>query len=105
MWPQNYACGHGKIGDEMSAEGPHNSVYDIVILARATNPPVTTAGLAYAMPANAVASQRGTFMSFRNGDKSRENRIRKARQKMRAKIRVLLTKKTIAAQEQATGKK
>jgi len=44
-------------------------------------------------------------MSFRNGDKSRENRIRKARQKMRAKIRVLLTKKTIAAQEQATGKK
>ena len=44
-------------------------------------------------------------MSFRNGDKSRENRIRKARQKMRAKIRILQTKKTTAAQEQATGKK
>ena len=28
-------------------------------------------------------------MSFRNGDKSRENRLRKARQKMREKIRDL----------------
>jgi len=28
-------------------------------------------------------------MSFRNGDKSRENRIRKARQKMREKVRAL----------------
>ncbi len=28
-------------------------------------------------------------MSFRNGDKSRENRIRKARQKMREKVREL----------------
>ena len=29
-------------------------------------------------------------MSFRNGDKSREHRIRKARQKMRVKVRKLL---------------
>jgi len=28
-------------------------------------------------------------MSFRNGDKSRENRLRKARQKMREKVRGL----------------
>ena len=28
-------------------------------------------------------------MSFRNGDKSRENRLRKARQKMREKVREL----------------
>lgn len=28
-------------------------------------------------------------MSYRNGDKSRENRLRKARQKMRAKVRDL----------------
>jgi hypothetical protein len=32
-------------------------------------------------------------MSFRNGDKSRENRIRKARQKRREKLRELQTKK------------
>ena len=39
-------------------------------------------------------------MSFRNGDKSRENRIRKARQKMREKVRELQPKDTKA---QATG--
>jgi hypothetical protein len=33
-----------------------------------------------------------TFMSFRNGDKSRENRIRKARQKKRKTVRQLKTK-------------
>lgn len=31
-------------------------------------------------------------MSFRNGDKSREHRLRKARQKMRLKTRDLQTK-------------
>ncbi len=31
-------------------------------------------------------------MSFRNGDKSREHRLRKARQKMRLKVRGLQTK-------------
>jgi len=31
-------------------------------------------------------------MSFRNGDKSRENRIRKARQRMRLKTRALQSK-------------
>jgi hypothetical protein len=36
-------------------------------------------------------------MSFRNGDKSRENRIRKARQKMREKIRTLQAKKATSA--------
>ena len=43
-------------------------------------------------------------MSFRNGDKSREHRIRKARQKMRAKIRGLQTKKTNSAQTAAPAK-
>ena len=35
-------------------------------------------------------------MSFRNGDKSRENRIRKARQKMRLKVQGLRAKKATA---------
>ena len=39
----------------------------------------------------------GDFMSFRNGDKSRENRIRKARQKMREKVHALRAKKTTTA--------
>jgi hypothetical protein len=43
-------------------------------------------------------------MSFRNGDKSRENRIRKARQKMREKVRELQAKKTRSAQTVAPGK-
>jgi len=33
-------------------------------------------------------------MSFRNGDKSRENRIRKARQKKRENVRDLKSKPT-----------
>ena len=51
-------------------------------------------------------------MSFRTGDKSRENRIRKARQKMREKVRELKqtpgtapAKKTSAAKKTAAAKK
>ena len=44
-------------------------------------------------------------MSFRNGDKSRENRIRKARQKMREKVRDLLAEKSVKAQAAAAVKK
>ena len=46
-------------------------------------------------------------MSFRNGDKSRENRLRKARQKMRGKVRELRVKDDAKSQPQATstGKK
>ena len=44
-------------------------------------------------------------MSFRNGDKSRENRIRKARQKMRVKVHALQAKKTTAAQAAAPAGK
>ena len=44
-------------------------------------------------------------MSFRNGDKSRENRIRKARQKMREKVRKLQPQETGHKQSAATGKK
>ena len=40
-------------------------------------------------------------MSFRNGDKSREHRLRKARQKMRLKIRGLQTKDEAKAQSAA----
>jgi len=43
-------------------------------------------------------------MSFRNGDKSRENRIRKARQKMREKIRELPGKKANKPQTAAAPK-
>ena len=43
-------------------------------------------------------------MSFRNGDKSRENRIRKAREKKREKIRKLETKKTDDLQPQVASK-
>ena len=58
-----------------------------------------------AVAANAVASQRGDFMSFRNGDKSRENRIRKARQKMREKVRELQPKDMKAQAATGAGKK
>jgi hypothetical protein len=44
-------------------------------------------------------------MSFRNGDKSRENRIRKARQKMREKLHSLRAGKAAAAAVPAAGKK
>jgi hypothetical protein len=44
-------------------------------------------------------------MSFRNGDKSRENRIRKARQKMREKVRDLQPKDTKAQPATSPGKK
>jgi hypothetical protein len=44
-------------------------------------------------------------MSFRNGDKSRENRIRKARQKMREKIRKLEAREGGQKQSAAAGKK
>jgi len=40
-------------------------------------------------------------MSFRNGDKSREHRLRKAKQKLREKTRELKSK----AQAPAAGKK
>ena len=43
-------------------------------------------------------------MSFRNGDKSRENRLRKARQKMREKVRDLQMKKLTNAQTAAPAK-
>jgi hypothetical protein len=42
-------------------------------------------------------------MSFRNGDKSREHRLRKARQKKRETIRELVSKDDAKAQPQ-TGK-
>jgi len=44
-------------------------------------------------------------MSFRNGDKSRENRIRKAREKKREKIRTLQAKKTTPTRAPATAAK
>jgi hypothetical protein len=44
-------------------------------------------------------------MSFRNGDKSRENRIRKARQKMREKVRELSDKNPTRAQTLVAGKR
>ncbi len=44
-------------------------------------------------------------MSFRNGDKSRENRIRKARQKMRVKVRGLQLNKESKAPAAVAGKK
>ena len=44
-------------------------------------------------------------MSFRNGDKSRENRIRKARQKMREKARELSAKNVAKAGAATAGKK
>jgi hypothetical protein len=44
-------------------------------------------------------------MSFRNGDKSRENRLRKARQRMRLKIHALRSKKTTTAPPPAASAK
>ena len=44
-------------------------------------------------------------MSFRNGDKSREHRLRKARQKMREKVRKLQAQKGGQGQSAAAGKK
>jgi hypothetical protein len=41
---------------------------------------------------NAVLSERGAIMSFRNGDKSREHRLRKAREKKRESVRKLSSK-------------
>jgi hypothetical protein len=41
-------------------------------------------------------------MSFRNGDKSREHRLRKARQKMRVKTRGLQVKDDAKAQSATT---
>jgi hypothetical protein len=61
--------------------------------------------MTYAVAANPVASQRGDFMSFRNGDKSRENRIRKARQKMREKVRELQPNKDAKAPAAVVDKK
>ena len=43
-------------------------------------------------------------MSFRNGDKSRENRIRKARQRMREKLHALRAKKVTAPAPAPAGK-
>ena len=59
----------------------------------------------HAIASNPVASQRGDFMSFRNGDKSRENRIRKARQKMREKVRELQPKDAKAKGATSASKK
>jgi hypothetical protein len=42
-------------------------------------------------------------MSFRNGDKSREHRLRKARHKMRLKTRALQVKSDAKAQPAATS--
>ena len=44
-------------------------------------------------------------MSYRNGDKSREHRIRKARQKMREKVRELQATNAGQKPSPATGKK
>jgi len=44
-------------------------------------------------------------MSFRNGDKSRENRIRKARQKKRETVREIKSKDTREAQAAPGAKK
>jgi len=41
-------------------------------------------------------------MSFRNGDKSREHRLRKARQKMRVKTRALQVKDDAKVQSATT---
>jgi hypothetical protein len=66
---------------------------------------VSPAQIPYAVTANAVASQGGDFMSFRNGDKSRENRIRKARQRMRLKIHELRAKKATTTPAPAAAAK
>lgn len=42
-------------------------------------------------------------MSFRNGDKSRENRLRKARQKMRLKVQALQARKAPAASKKESA--
>jgi len=42
-------------------------------------------------------------MSFRNGDKSREHRLRKAKQKKRETVRKLADKKDAAGNSQASG--
>lgn len=44
-------------------------------------------------------------MSFRNGDKSRENRIRKARQKMREKLHELRARKVATTPAPAAAAK
>ena len=44
-------------------------------------------------------------MSFRNGDKSREHRLRKARQKMRRKVRGLQSKRSQSRQPAAASEK
>ena len=44
-------------------------------------------------------------MSFRNGDKSREHRIRKARQKMREKVRKLQAQEGGRTQSAVAAKK
>ncbi len=44
-------------------------------------------------------------MSFRNGDKSREHRLRKARQKMRQKVRELQPNKASKAPVAVAAKK
>jgi hypothetical protein len=44
-------------------------------------------------------------MSFRNGDKSREHRLRKAREKMRRKTRGLKVKDETKAQPVSAAKK
>jgi hypothetical protein len=42
-------------------------------------------------------------MSFRNGDKSREHRLRKAREKKRESVRKLVTKSDAKEQSPAAG--
>ena len=44
-------------------------------------------------------------MSYRNGDKSREHRLRKARQKKRENVRELLTKTDPKTQTATAAKK
>ncbi len=44
-------------------------------------------------------------MSYRNGDKSREHRLRKARERMRIKTRALQTKDEAKTQSAAASKK
>lgn len=44
-------------------------------------------------------------MSFRTGDKSRENRIRKARQKMREKVRALKQQPEASAAKKTSAAK
>lgn len=62
---------------------------------------------AQAVPARKILYYlvRGAIMSYRNGDKSREHRLRKARQKKRETVREIKSKGGVQAQPAPTAKK